>query len=166
MQSEINHQQGTFSTSNSPIFRIATRADIDAVVDLTNSTLQSAKLVRGNRTSTSHVANLIESPEGAIFVAEADNQIVASIHIEKPDKMYAVTVHKDWQNKDIGIHLLRTAAAYAKHTLGMTKLQGPILTSRTDLFEFYERLGCVRTGILVDHPDGGGLKGEMIMRIL
>ncbi|CAK4077237.1 unnamed protein product [Aphanomyces euteiches] len=155
-----------FSTSSHPVFRVATRADVDAIADLTNTTFQNAKLMKGARTSSSQVARLVDNLDGAVIVAETNNQIIGCIYVEKPDKLYSLTVNEEWQNQDIGSHLVRTAAVYAKHTLGMTKFQGPVPTSRPDLFEFYARLGSVRTGIVMDHPEGGGLKVEIVMKEL
>ncbi|KAF0725804.1 hypothetical protein Ae201684P_018285 [Aphanomyces euteiches] len=155
-----------YSTKISPTIRVATTADIDAIVDLTYTTLRDAKMLKGDRTSAFHVASLLDKSQGGVIVAEVDNEIVGSIFVEKPDKMYALTMRKDWREQDIGSQLFRRAEVYAKQMLGMAKVQGPVLTTRTDLFEFYERLGSIRTGIIFDHPEGGGLQAEIVMKVL
>ncbi|CAK4077234.1 unnamed protein product [Aphanomyces euteiches] len=137
MQSSLNTIKRTWSrawcsTANGPTFRVATHADINAVIALTKTTSRYAMHLKRDCTSPTLMAKLGKSSHGGVLVAQAKRQIIGSICVEKPDKLTALTVHKEWRNQDIGSKLIQSGGIYAKQDL--------VRTSRPDLFDFY--LGC------------------------
>ncbi|KAG9410951.1 hypothetical protein AC1031_018979 [Aphanomyces cochlioides] len=122
MQSSLNNIKHTlsrawYSTANGRTFRVATHADINAVIDKTTS--RNAMLLKRDCTSPTLMAKLVESSHGGVIVAQAKRQMIESICAEKPDKLTALTVHKEWRNQDIGSKLIQRGGIYAKQDLAV-----------------------------------------------
>ena len=92
----------------------------------------------------------LNSQREAVFVAEADGQVVGNIHVERYDVLYfetmanvlGLSVKIEFQKIGIGRALLEAAENWAlENGIKMMRLNSGI--NRTEAHKFYEHLGYV-----------------------
>jgi len=141
------------------IFRKATNADIDNIIELVNRAYRSSKswtnessLVSGNRTTKDEVLGYIENAH--LFVLEKE-KIQAIICIEEQEKNAYIgflAVDTKLQNQGIGKVMLQNAEEYALQTLGLSSFVMAVVADREELIEFYLRRGYKKTAKIINYP--------------
>ncbi|HET9690522.1 MAG TPA: GNAT family N-acetyltransferase [Acidimicrobiales bacterium] len=148
-------------------FRVATPADIPAVVALVESAYRGdasragwtteADLLDGQRTDAEEVRSLVADPDGHIILATAEGELVGCCHLRTrpggPAYFGMFAVRPELQGHGTGRALLAEAEAQAA-AAGASRLQMTVLAQRPDLIAWYERLGYRRTGRQVPFPHG------------
>lgn len=117
-------------------------------------TTESA-LVEGNRCSESDIISDIESPSNYLLVYKTSNIIQACISVqESEDRAYigSFAVRPKLQNSGIGKTVLNLAEQFAVTNFQPRQFIMVVLSSRTELIEFYERRGYQRNGIIKEYP--------------
>jgi GNAT superfamily N-acetyltransferase len=114
-----------------------------------------ADLIDGLRTTTAEVAQIIRREDAFILVGVLKDQIVATICCERHEntaKLGMIAVKPVLQNKGYGREMIQAAEAITLREWRVTGFFMSVITVRTELIEFYERLGYERTGNLNDFP--------------
>ncbi|KAG1682886.1 Protein SCO2, mitochondrial [Nymphon striatum] len=108
-----------------------------------------SELVTGNRCTENDIRSDINSSNNYLLVHRTDNCIRASISIQKIDNnayIGSFAVHPEFQNSGFGKTILLLAEQYAISSFQPEKFILLVLSSRTELIEYYERRGYIRTG--------------------
>ena len=148
-------------------FRVAEATDIPALAILVNSAYRGessrqgwtteADILGGQRTDAEELAELISAPASFLLLAEQAGQIIASIHLKQTDKQAAyvgmLAVDPGLQQRGTGRALLTHAEDTAKQRWQVSEISMTVITLRTSLIAYYERLGYQRTGKLQAFPD-------------
>lgn len=152
-------QKNTFS------FRLATKNDITAIIELVESAYRGkhslngwtteSSFIDGQRTDAEEVSGLILKANSILLLCHDNNTLVATIQLEKNSNkaylgMFAVDPMK--QGKGIGYSLLVEAEKYVKNQWGCQVLQMTVITIRSELIDWYLRHGYIRTGIFKPFP--------------
>jgi len=157
----------SYDHASTPAFRLATLNDVARIVDLVHSAYRGessrtgwtteADFLDGTRTDSQEVGEIINAPFNAIVLCEKDNQLLASVHVQKQETncylgMFAV--YPSVQNSGIGKALLTTAENTAQQLWQCKRMQMSVITLRKELIAWYERRGYRRTGIFKPFPYG------------
>lgn len=148
-------------------FRAAEAADIPALATLVNSAYRGessrrgwtteADILGGQRTDVHELAELIAAPDSWILLGEQAGQIIASIHLKRTDHQAAyvgmLAVEPGLQQRGTGRALLTHAEQTARQGWQASEVSMTVITLRTSLIAYYERLGYQRTGKLQPFPD-------------
>jgi GNAT superfamily N-acetyltransferase len=134
-------------------------ADIPGIARLVNSAYRGtgsktgwtheAHLLEGNRTNEEGISGLLKEPDGVVLKCLTDEGLIAGcVYLQKQgDRLYLglLSVDPDVQGTGIGKDLLRASDDYARmrhcSIVFMT-----VISLRTELVEWYERRGYLRTG--------------------
>lgn len=150
-------------------FRVATAADVPAVVALVESAYRGetsrsgwtteADLLDGQRTDLQEVSRLVAGPASRIVIAEEPGRLVGSVLIrEEEDPACAYigmfAVHPRMQSCGLGSALLAEAERVSQQELGRRSARMTVLIQRTELIAWYERRGYRRTGHHEPFPYG------------
>lgn len=117
-------------------------------------TTESA-LVEGNRCSESDIISDIKSPNNYLLVYKADNIIQACISVQKNDNRAYIgsfAVNPKLQNSGIGKTVLNLAEQFAVTCFQPEQFLMVVLSSRTELIQYYERRGYHRNGNIKEYP--------------
>lgn len=141
---------------------LATLADIPELVVLINSSYRGesskkgwtteANLIGGQRIDNEGLTEQMADPNAVILKNTNDEgKITGCVYLQKrADKLYLgmLTVSPVLQANGLGRQLLQAAEGYARsinyHTITMT-----VITTRTELLEWYERRGYSKTGEII-----------------
>jgi ribosomal protein S18 acetylase RimI-like enzyme len=148
-------------------FRLATPADVGAIVPLVESAYRGdvsrkgwtteADLLDGQRTDPAGVAELIAKPASCMLLAERDGALLACANLEKRgDAGYfgMFSVRPDLQGAGIGRATLAEAERIAREDWQCREMQMTVISVRDELIAWYERRGYRRTGIHSPFPYG------------
>ena len=152
-------------------FRAATKADIDAIVALTESAYRGdasrvgwtteADLLDGQRTDAREVAKLIANPDVRLLLAERDGQLLACCVIERLSNEHAgaayfgmFSVRPEAQGNGTGRALLAEAERVARDAWHAKAMRMSVIDVRNELIAWYERRGYRRTGEYKPFPYG------------
>ena len=119
-----------------------------------------ADLLDGLRITTPEVATLIKREDAFVLVGVLRDQVVASIACERLEniaKFGLIAVKPVLQNKGYGREMLQAAEAITLREWRVAGFFLSVITLRTELIEFYERLGFERSGQFEDFPDNPAL---------
>jgi ribosomal protein S18 acetylase RimI-like enzyme len=140
----------------------ATLTDVPELALLINSSYRGesskkgwtteANLIGGQRIDDHSLAGQMADPNAVILKNTNDEgKITGCVYLQKQaDKLYLgmLTVSPILQANGLGRQLLQAAEAYARsinyHTITMT-----VITTRTELLEWYERRGYSKTGEVI-----------------
>jgi len=141
----------------------ATVADVPELVALINSAYRGesskkgwtteADLIAGQRVGEEELTTQITEPNTTILkYINDEGRIIACVSLQKKEgkKVYLgmLTVSPTLQAGGIGRQLLAAAEEYARsinfHTIVMT-----VITTRTELINWYERRGYIKTGEII-----------------
>ncbi|MCO5936274.1 GNAT family N-acetyltransferase [Mucilaginibacter sp. RB4R14] len=140
----------------------ATLIDVPELVVLINSAYRGetskkgwtteANLIDGQRIDADGLIEQMDDPKAIILKnTNEDNQITGCVYLQKrSDNLYLgmLTVSPTLQAGGLGRKLLETAEDYARsinyHIITMT-----VITTRTELLEWYERRGYAKTGEII-----------------
>jgi len=156
-----------FQFSNQQI-GIATKHQLDAVLDLVNSAYRGessrsgwtteADLIAGNvridQPSLEEVYNLAGS---IILTYHEGDKLIGTVNLQhKKDHLYLgmFSVSPLHQNAGIGKKLLWAAEEYAKH-LGLEVIQMSVISVRHELISWYQRNGYVDSGERIPFKEDG-----------
>ena len=156
-----------------PAFRNATPADIDAIVALVTSAYRGdasragwtteADLLDGNRIDPEVLRTDLERPRSRVLLAEADGGLQACAHVADEDGagyfgMFAV--RPGLQGGGLGKRLLAECERIARDEWQLPVMRMTVIDVRAELIAFYERRGYRRTGELKPFPYGDARFGQ------
>ncbi|WP_447936716.1 GNAT family N-acetyltransferase [Thermomonas fusca] len=156
-----------------PAFRNATPADIDAIVALVTSAYRGdasragwtteADLLDGNRIDPEVLRADLERPRSRVLLAEADGGLQACAHVADEDGagyfgMFAV--HPGLQGGGLGKQLLAECERIARDEWQLPVMRMTVIDLRAELIAFYERRGYRRTGEFKPFPYGDTRFGQ------
>lgn len=121
----------------------------------TNGWTTERTLVEGNRCSESDIISDIQSPNNYFLVYEIGNNIQACISVHKNENRAYIgsfAVSPELQNSGLGRTVLNLAEQFALTRFQPEHFIMVVLSSRTELIEFYERRGYQRNGIVKEYP--------------
>ena len=149
------------------MFRGATLADLDALVELVTSAYRGdasrqgwtteADFLEGNRIDRDVLARDIERPRSRVLIAERDAQMIACAHVCEEDGagyfgMFSVS--PSLQGGGIGKALLAESERIVRNDWGLPAMRMTVIDIRDELIAFYERRGYALTGIKKPFPYG------------
>jgi ribosomal protein S18 acetylase RimI-like enzyme len=160
----------------------ATLADVPELVDLINSAYRGesskkgwtteANLIDGQRINKESLEQQITDLQTVILKnTNNEGQITGCVYLQKQrDKVYLgmLTVSPTLQANGLGKLLLNAAEAYAQ-SINCTAITMTVITTRTELINWYERRGYTKTGQtvpLVIPEQFGRLKQPLEMYIM
>ncbi|MDD2266852.1 GNAT family N-acetyltransferase [Sulfuricurvum sp.] len=115
-----------------------------------------ADLLSGKRIDEAGLTQLLNDPDSLILIARSNETILATIHAHRE----ADTVHfglfavePTMQAHGIGKALLAYAESEAHKRWGINTAIMEVITHRSELIEYYERRGYVRTGEMIPFPE-------------
>ncbi|HET6805446.1 MAG TPA: GNAT family N-acetyltransferase [Frateuria sp.] len=176
------------TTSSQPTYRMATAADIPAIVALVESAYRGesgrrgwtteSDLLDGQRTDAAGVADALSRPGSCILLLEHDGQPLASCQLERKGEaayfgMFAVDPAR--QAGGLGKRLLGEAERLAREDWGCRLMEMTVIVQREELIAWYERRGYRRTGQFAPFPYGderfgiprrGDLRFEVLVKRL
>jgi ribosomal protein S18 acetylase RimI-like enzyme len=149
-------------------FRIATEADIPALIDLVESAYRGdasragwtteADMLDGQRIDAEGLRESISTISSRIVLAEKNADMLACCHIQKQknDAGYfgMFSVRPTLQSSGIGKALLLEAERQVREDFLCPRMEMTVIDIRQSLINFYERRGYVRTGIYKPFPYG------------
>lgn len=156
-----------------PAFRNATPADIDALVALVTSAYRGdssragwtteADLLDGNRIDPEVLRADLERPRSRVLLAEDDGGLQACAHVADEDGagyfgMFAV--HPGLQGGGLGKQLLAECERIARDEWQLPVMRMTVIDVRAELIAFYERRGYRRTGEFKPFPYGDTRFGQ------
>lgn len=118
-----------------------------------------ADILDGARTTTSEMANIIKRADAFVLLGVLNDEIVAAACCEQQKiagiqtaHLGKISVKPTLQNKGYGKDLIHAAEAMTKREWRVLGFHMSVISLRTELIEFYERLGYERTGEFVEFP--------------
>lgn len=151
-------------------FHKADLVDAELVAKLINSAYRGetsrkgwtteADILDGARTTTAEVAKIINRSDAFVLIGVLDDEIVATICCELQIIAFKHTAHfgmiavnPSLQDKGYGKEMITAAETMTKREWRVAGFHMTVISLRTELIEFYERLGYMRTGELKDFPE-------------
>jgi len=151
-------------------FHKAELNDASVIADLVNSAYRGessragwtteADILDGLRITTPEVATLIRREDAFVLVGVLRDQVVASIaceRLENTAKFGLIAVKPTLQNKGYGREMIQAAEVITTREWRVAGFFMSVITLRTELIEFYERLGFERSGQFEDFPENPAL---------
>lgn len=155
-------------TGDALAFRLAGQADIPALLQLVQRTYRGeesrggwtteADLLDGQRTDHRELTEIIDRAGSVVLVAVEGEAILGCCHLEDRGGGLAYlglfSVQPESQGRGIGRTIVAEAERRAQHSWGATTMQMTVIRQRTELLDWYGRLGYERTGDIVPFPYG------------
>jgi ribosomal protein S18 acetylase RimI-like enzyme len=139
-------------------YSVAVGNDIPALERLVNSAYRGdsskkgwtteADLLDGIRTDTAALESMIQQPGSVILKYEQGDQLLGCVFLQRQGSdMYLgmLTVDPESQAKGIGKKMINRSEAYAKEQ-GCSAIVMTVISSRTELIDWYKRRGYYLTG--------------------
>lgn len=142
--------------------RPATLADLGALVRLVNSAYRGdssragwtheADLLGGVRTTSEDLAATLGDSQSVVLIVEAweSRELLACVHLKKKNAKRAylgmLTVKPTLQARGLGRRLLHESESWVRSQWGLLEIEMTVIDSRSQLLDWYERRGYVRTG--------------------
>jgi ribosomal protein S18 acetylase RimI-like enzyme len=161
------HYHLPMTSPTAPVFRMATPADVAAIVALVESAYRGesglrgwtteSHLLDGRRTDAADVGAVIGRPDSCILLAECDGRIKASCHVERQGEagyfgMFAVD--PTGQGSGLGKQVLAEAERIAREQWHCRAMRMTVIVQREELIAWYGRRGYRRTGEYQPFPYG------------
>ena len=141
---------------------IANLNDAARVCELLNLAYRGAEgwttesaLVEGDRCNESDIISDIKSPNNYLLVYKTNDIIQACISVQKNDNRAYIgsfAVNPKLQDSGIGKAVLNLAEQYAIANFQPEQFIMVVLSSRTELIQYYERRGYRRNGNIKEYP--------------
>jgi len=156
-------------TPDSPVFRLANPADVNAIVELVQSAYRGAAshqgwtteadLLDGQRTDAAEVAAVISRPGSRMVLAhDGGGGLLGCCELAERAAGLAYfgmfSIRPGRQARGIGSALLARAERLATEELGCARMEMTVLIQRAELIAWYERRGYRRTGQRRPFPYG------------
>lgn len=155
-------------------FHKAELSDAQAIAQLINSAYRGessrlgwtteADLLDGLRTTTPEIAGIIKREDAFILVGVLNDEIVATITCERQEAhgraiahLGMIAVKPSLQNKQHGKTLIKAAEAICLRQWRVVGFHMAVISLRTELIAFYERLGFARSGEFTRFPEASEL---------
>jgi len=155
-------------------FHKAELSDAQSIAQLINSAYRGessrvgwtteADILDGLRTTTPEIASVIKRDDAFILVGVLNDEIVATITCERQDAygkniahLGMIAVKPSLQNKNHGKTLIKAAEAICLRQWRVVGFHMAVITVRTELIAFYERLGFTRSGEFTNFPEASEL---------
>lgn len=148
-------------------FRMATRADIGAIVALVESAYRGdvsrkgwtteADLLDGQRTDALSVGELLDKPGCCILLGERGAGLLACANLERRGEIAyfgMFSVRPDQQGSGFGRAMLDESERIARSEWNCREMQMTVISVRDELIAWYERRGYRRTGRYSPFPYG------------
>ncbi|MFC7646559.1 GNAT family N-acetyltransferase [Streptosporangium lutulentum] len=148
-----------------PTFRVATIADVPALVTLIDSAYRGepsragwtneADLLKGQRTDAMSVITALHEPDGLVMVMESDGEVVACCQVQgRRGHAYfgMFAVRPTLQGVGFGRAVLAEAERFVRDEWGLNEMQMTVISAREELLAWYERRGYTRTGQMIPFP--------------
>ena len=117
-----------------------------------------ADFLGGQRIDTAAIAEILSTPQKHILVAERDDTLFGSVHLERTGDDVChfgmFVVKPDLQAQGLGKRFIAEAERFAQRTLGCATMQMLVISIRGELIAWYERRGYRRTGERRPFPYG------------
>jgi ribosomal protein S18 acetylase RimI-like enzyme len=147
-------------------FRNATVADIPALHDLIERAYSGetarkgwtheADLLGGQRTDALALAALVDDPRQRMIIAESAGALVGCVQVAHAEEGKAylghLSVEPDRQAAGIGRQLVAAAESAAIHDFAAREMEMTVIRQRSELINWYCRLGYVDTGLQRPFP--------------
>lgn len=108
------------------------------------------KLVKGIRTTTEELTEVLTSSDKAILKAKVNGQLCGCVQVDDTGEgqgyIGLLSVDPDVQSKGLGKRLLQAAEDYARSEFAATGAIMWILEGRSELLDWYKRSGYQETG--------------------
>lgn len=118
-----------------------------------------ADLLDGIRATTKDIAEIVNAPDQFMLMGELNETIVACMQCQKQSYegqsvalFGMVAVEPSKQNRGHGKDLINAAEAITKREWGVAGFAMLVISQRTDVIDFYQRLGYEPTHTYVDFP--------------
>lgn len=157
------------------MFRLAENKDAQAIIKLVDSAYRGdssrqgwtneADLIGGRRTFTEEVASIIAASYNEIILLEDDGSLLASVQVKKLNRdepnaktdraylgMFAVEPKK--QNSGHGKTLMKYAERFVVEKWQCKEIEMTVIRQRTELIQWYMKLGYQVTGETRAFPYG------------
>ncbi|MGA9047231.1 GNAT family N-acetyltransferase [Sulfuricurvum sp.] len=147
------------------IYRYATVDDTPILTSLINRSYRGdssragwtteADLLSGQRIDKTGLLQLLNDPDSLILIARSEESILATIHAHREAGSVhfgLFAVEPSLQGEGIGKELLAYAESEAMKYWGVDTAIMEVITQRSELIEYYERRGYVRTGEMIAFP--------------
>ncbi len=147
--------QSRFSMRSNPPHlrvRLATAADMDAMIAIVNAAFSIETFLDGPRTDEQRISAMMS--KGEFLLAEDAGNVVACVYVEqRGERGYfgMLAVDPTRQNQGLGRVMVAAAEKYCRER-GCGQVEIDVLSLRTELPPFYQRLGYVKTGMQEFHP--------------
>ena len=148
------------------IFRHATHNDIPTITVLINRSYRGdssragwtteADLLSGKRIDEAGVEQLLGDPDSLILIAQSEDRVFATIHAHHENESVhfgLFAVEPSLQGGGIGKELLAYAESEAIRKWGVSTAIMEVITQHSELIEYYERRGYMRTGEMIAFPE-------------
>lgn len=141
-------------SADSPVhIRVATPADLAAMIPVVNAAFAVETFLDGGRTDEERMAGMME--KGEFLLAEDHRgRTVASVYTElRGERGYfgMLAVDPSQQGTGLGRRMVQAAEDHCRRH-GCRFMDITVLSLRTDLPPFYRKLGYVETGTEEFHP--------------
>jgi ribosomal protein S18 acetylase RimI-like enzyme len=157
------------------LIRCASATDVAAVVQLVNQAYRpatglggwthEAEWVGGLRTNREQVLALLDMPHSQLLLGVRNDKLVACVHVEQVGTLSYIgmlAVNPLSQTHGVGKQMLAAAEAYACAHFAPHSLLMQVLSSRSELIEFYQRRGYQLSGEHQEYPLTAGVGVPLI----
>jgi GNAT superfamily N-acetyltransferase len=156
-------------TQDTPNFRLATTADIDAIVALAESAYRGdsgrrgwtteSDILGGRRTGPDEIEAFLSKPRSVILLGELGSPpaLVACAHVAAHDDVGyfgLFSVDPTLQGAGLGKRVLEAAERVVRDDWGLSTIQMTVINVREELIQYYLRRGFKRTGQFLPFPYG------------
>lgn len=150
-------------------FRFAEPADVESIVELVESAYRGdssragwtteADLLDGQRTDAAAVLEAVTAPDRGVLVVESDDRrLLGCCELQQRSEhvgyfgMFAVS--PALQGSGVGGRVLAEAERFVRDEWAVEVMEMTVIAQRSELIEWYERRGYVRTGERRPFPHG------------
>lgn len=120
-----------------------------------------ADFLAGQRTDPISLRDLLETMDSVILVGELKSEsesILSSVHLKKINSeicyLGMLCVHPEYQDRGWGKLVMKEAELYVKNQFHCRYIEISVIQIRTELIQWYERIGFIKTGEVKDFPYG------------
>lgn len=147
--------------------RLATSQDAETIATLVNSAYRGESsragwttetdLLGGQRVDADRIREAIASAGQAILLHEWDGELLACVHLQQTDTscyLGMLTTKPTRQGGGLGRSMVTAAERFAREEWGSAQMHMTVITLRTELVAWYQRLGYEVTGDRKPFPYG------------
>jgi ribosomal protein S18 acetylase RimI-like enzyme len=145
--------------------RLATPADIPAMIPLINTAFAVETFRAGTRTDAERLRKMMA--RGEFLLGHRSGELVASVYLEMSGTegyLGMLAVAPEHQNRRLGWLMVEEAEEHCRNH-GCTRMRLTVLSLRLELLPFYSKLGYTQTGteeFLPSRPLKAGVKCHCI----